>query len=81
MIFNKKKWKKIPYKDSIDYLLAYEIHAICKFNINDIIVWYAKKEKDCFNYFLFQYKKKYYRLHNTSLVEITKDDIFKQQKK
>lgn len=75
-----KRWKSVSYFESIDYHLATIISEITSFDVRNIIIWYAKKDNDIFNYFLFQYKKKYYELNNTSLKEIDKYYIFKRNR-
>ena len=78
MYYERKKWQKIPYTKSLDYYLAKEINKITNFNTLDIVVWYAKKERKKFDYFLFHYKGKYYELNNNNLSEISKNQILKK---
>lgn len=67
---NIKKWQKVDYVLTLDYYLAKLISKKTNFKVLDIIVWEAKKDKDEFNYFKFQYQGKYYELYNDSLKQI-----------
>lgn len=51
-------WKHYQYEQSIDSELACMVASATPFDKDDIIVWYAKKNKNkVFSLIKFQYKK------------------------